>query len=128
MAPGEGDNAKPDFQQLLTGCDLMIWLDRGSETGSPTLEARVLAAFKDPSSVERFGGWSLGESAHLINDAWLITGPPSEAWSVFVVEPNGRMTLPVWVDHVGMKRTHYVAGTMRLLERAPLANELPVIG
>ncbi len=127
-APGDGDNAKPDFQQLLTGCDVMIWLDSGGESSGSTLEERVRRTFEDPSSVERFGGWSLGESTHLVNDVWLVDSPPPGTWSVFVVEPNGGMTLPVWVDHVGTAGTRYAVGTMRALDRPPNVNELPVIG
>lgn len=126
--PGEEDNAKPDFQQLLTGCDIMIWLDSGGESATPSLEARVRHAFENPSTIERFGGWSLGESTHLINDVWLVDSPLPGVWSVFIVESNGGMTLPVWVDHVGTAGTRYAVGTMRTLDRAPYADELPVIG
>lgn len=125
---GGGENAKPDLQQLLTGCNVMIWLDSGHETASPTLESRVRNVFTDPSSIERFGGWSLGESTHLVNDAWLVERAPSGTWSTFVAEPNGNTSLPVWVDHVGMARTRYVVGTIRTLDRAPFVSELPVIG
>lgn len=125
--PGDGDNAKPDFQQLLTCCDVLIWLDSAGETAAPTLEERVREAFLDPGLVERFGGWSLGESTHLVNDAWLLAEQPPGEWSVFVVDAAGGVTLPVWVDHVGTARTRYAVGALKPLGRTPLATELPVI-
>src|SRR5439155_726320 len=75
MPLGSSGNTRPDYQQLLTGVELLVWLDSGGETGTgPTLEARVSAALTKPFgvSVSRFGGLSLGESTHLVDEvsAW----------------------------------------------------------
>lgn len=126
---GEGENAKPDFQQLLTGNELVFWLDSGEERTTPTLEERVRAAFTEPSSIERFGGWSLGESAHLINDAALVPdGEVPAGCEAFLLAADGAVTLPVWVDHVGTAGTRYVTGALSALETPPTAALLPRIG
>src|SRR5215212_7279620 len=63
---GSSGNTRPDYQQLLSPVELVIWLDSGDEAGTgDRLEARVLAALTSPASVSRFGGLSLGESTHL---------------------------------------------------------------
>ena len=124
---GSGDNTKPDFQQLLTGCDVVIWCDSSAE-GDAGLEARVARAIEDPSQVDRFGGWSLGESTHLINDAYLIRdaiAPPGTR--VFLIEPEGMLTLPVWVDHVGMAATRYAVGRLQEIQGAPPLERVPQI-
>lgn len=150
--PGVGTNRCPDYQQLLTQCDLVIWLDSSEEPrlteGLPTLESRVRTAL-DPSTrgqIERFGGLSLGESTHLVNEVSLFdsekepnVSPASRETEterydamedrvplLFLSEeqggtedtiedrnwPSERITLPVWVDHVGATKTRYVTGVL----------------
>lgn len=41
LSLGTGENAKPDFQQLLTQCELVIWLDSSDEPGTLKLEERA---------------------------------------------------------------------------------------
>lgn len=129
QAPGQGENARPDFQQLVLGAELLIWCDSGQET-EPTkgLEQRVTEALLNPASVQRFGGLSLGESTHLINDLSLWRAPdlPAQARS-FVLEASGPMTLPVWVDHVGAVGTRHATGTLRVGAQPPRPDELPHI-
>ena len=129
LSLGTGENAKPDFQQLLTQCELVIWLDSSDEPGTLKLEERVTGAFDRPEDIVRFGGWSLGESTHLINDRWLRRDatPPSEC-GTFLLDPMGTLTLPVWVDHVGTSGTRYAVGSLRPLIVAPLRTQLPMIG
>jgi CRISPR-associated protein Cas5t len=76
------------------------------------LEARVRRALTDPSSVERFGGLSLGESSHLV-DVVRLQGPePGRQGQAYLLAERGRLTLPVWVDHVGSAGTRYVTGDL----------------
>jgi CRISPR-associated protein Cas5t len=126
---GNGNNAKPDFQQLVVQTELMLWCDSTDEQdGLPTLEARVVQAFGDPASVERFGGWSLGESTHLINDADLIPGGrPPKVCRAFLVDEEGSVTLPIWVDHVGTEGTRYAVGVLKEISESPVRTALPVI-
>lgn len=129
--PGNGENARPDYQQLVIDAHLVVYCDSGDEVGpGDSLEARVRRAFADPSTVDRFGGWSLGESTHLINDAWLYgDGAAPEGVEVFLLASPGRLTLPVWVDHVGSSGTLHAVGLLEpLAARArPDRDRLPQI-
>lgn len=137
---GAAGNTRPDWQQLLTGVELAVWLDSSSEApdpaGGPPLEDRVRAAL-DPArrgDVERFGGLSLGESTHLVDDVSLIAGRVADGLRArtgraFLTAPRGRMTLPVWVDHVGSSGTRHETGD--LVDRPacdpPPPDRMPVI-
>ena len=124
---GSGENAKPDFQQLLTGCDVVIWCDSSAEADGG-LERRVQHALTLPATIDRFGGWSLGESTHLVNDAWLLpNAAPPDGARAFLLDPVGTMTLPVWVDHVRMAGTRYVVGNLVALRTTPPLDRLPQI-
>ncbi len=129
VAQGHGPNAGPDFQQLLVGADLVVFCDSRDETEpSNGLESRVTRAMQAPGGVERFGGWSLGESTHLINDAHLLAGAalPSECL-VFLVDPRGTVTMPIWVDHVGTAGTRYAVGRLERLAVAPAVTQVPQV-
>jgi CRISPR-associated protein Cas5t len=139
--PGVGSNARPDYQQLLSHIRLVMWLDSSSEesNGDKTLETRVvqigLPTFgqtrtpgQHRNSGERFGGLSLGESTHLIDEVHLISRDETLLARTFLVRERGRLTLPVWVDHVGSTQTAYVTGD---LVRGPLmppdVQDMPLI-
>lgn len=126
---GTGENARPDFQQLATGSELMLWCESAEESDPGAgLEARVSAALTRPETVDRFGGWSLGESTHLVNDATLIPDarPPGPC-RVFLTHLDGELTLPVWVDHVGSAGTRYEVGRLEAIEDAPPPQRMPQI-
>ena len=59
---------------------------------------RVSAALTNPRSITRFGGLSLGESTHVVDEVCLLDrvrdrlAPSGRA---FLVAPKGRLTLPV---------------------------------
>lgn len=126
---GVGQNAGPDLQELVLGAELILWCDSRDEPHSEkTLEARTMEAIQNPSRIERFGGWSLGESTHLINDARLIdTTGPVDPCLTFLVEAEGTVTLPVWVDHVGSTHTVYAVGRLQELTTWPEAIRIPQI-
>jgi CRISPR-associated protein Cas5t len=116
---GAGTNARPDYQQLLSPVFLLIWLDSSGElAGQPTLEDRVTTALDIPSQIARFGGLSLGESTHLVDEVSFFDAEdarfahmPAEG-RAFLLADRGRLTLPVWVDHVGSAGTNYVTGDL----------------
>jgi CRISPR-associated protein Cas5t len=128
-AQGNGQNAGPDFQQLLVGAELVVWCDSADEPGQhEKLEAKVERGVLRPESVDRFGGLSLGESTHLVNDVDLLADATApSACRAFVEDANGTLTLPVWVDHVGSLGTRYATG--RLLEgvRRPEREQVPMV-
>jgi CRISPR-associated protein Cas5t len=133
---GSSGNIRPDYQQLLTGVQAVIWCDSAGEPNQNNhpLEERLAAALQSPASVSRFGGLSLGESTHLVNDVCLVDERTRPRFAhaqlrTFLLNPaSGRMTLPVWVDHVGSAGTRYVVGDMvdLPLEPPPL-ERMPVI-
>jgi CRISPR-associated protein Cas5t len=126
---GTADNVKPEFQELLTGADLVIWCDSSDEEGArPSLEERVRDAVGRLATVERFGGWCLGESTHLVNDMWLLpAGPLPAPCRAFLLQEDGLLTLPVWVDHVGTKGTRYAVGALQVVADGPQRDRIPVI-
>jgi CRISPR-associated protein Cas5t len=127
---GNGRNVTPSLQQLWCNAELMIWCDSSDDLADEKLEKRVTMAMRNPEKINRFGGWSLGESTHLINDAWLLPDaapPPERTCRVFLLDPNGSHTFPVWVDHVGMAGTVHEVGELKEVCRAPLPEEIPKI-
>jgi CRISPR-associated protein Cas5t len=141
---GSGTNARPDYQQLLTGdgclqpfVELVVWLD-STDDASPgdKLERRVHVALDNArrGTISRFGGLSLGESTHMVDSVCHLTDARRRSLEgrrlrVFEVHAKGSLTLPVWVDHVGSRGTRYATGA--LIERdwsyVPRIDELPII-
>ena len=119
---GAAGNTRPDFQQLLTGVELIIWIDSADELhpADPTLEERLRRGMANPSGIDRYGGLSLGESTHLIDEFWPLDSIHQprlcdRSVNLYLLEPQGRLTLPVWVDHVGGAGTRYVTGNLQSL-------------
>ncbi len=131
--PEASENIRPDYQELLSHLELLIWIDSTEEPNSRglTLEQRIGMALEQPERVSRSGGLSLGESTHLVNDVTLIDDSVAASLQghAFLLDPRGELTLPVWVDHVHSVETHYVTGTSRFinLEKLPREN-IPMIG
>ena len=127
--PGLKANARPDFQQLKVGADVVVFLDSAEERDTPTLETRVAEAFRRPDAVSRFGGWSLGESTHLVNDAYLLepSAPLPVGATAFLVAGDGNVTLPCWTDHVGTRGTRHAVGRLVTLDGWPQAAQMPQI-
>jgi CRISPR-associated protein Cas5t len=120
---GSPGNTRPDYQQLLSGVELAIWLDSDEDAGDEPLEDRVRTCLANPADIRRFGGLSLGESTHLVDEvSSLEQAAPrlaSRPGRAFLLADRGRLTLPIWVDHVGSAGTRYVTGDLENL--APLA-------
>jgi CRISPR-associated protein Cas5t len=118
---GSVGNTRPDYQQLLTDVRLVIWLDSSDEDGPP-LEDRVSVVLAHPGTVTRFGGLSLGESTHLVDEVCLLASVQDrleKTGRAFLLVPRGRLTLPVWVDHVGSAGTRYATGSLEESLLAP---------
>lgn len=128
--PGAGTNIRPDFQELLTNVQLAIWLDSSRERAAgPGLEERVELALDQPREIDRFGGLSLGESTHLVDEVRRLRREDDCPARAYLLADRGRLSLPVWVDHVGSAGTVFVAG--ELVEVADLSppepQRMPVI-
>ena len=126
---GAPDNSRPDYQQLLTNVQLVMWVDSMDEEGPP-LEDRVrdVVVHRQYGSVQRFGGLSLGESTHLVDEVSPCSVADGEVCRTFLLDDRGRITLPVWVDHVGSAGTVFAVGNLLNLTRPPDRHRLPRIG
>lgn len=114
LGPGIGTNRRPDFQELLSDVRLTVWIRPGSDEEGPSLAERVASALENPGSVHRFGGLSLGESTHLVDEVRLRReGDPSQGRHL-VNDLEGDLSLPIWPDHVGSQGTTW--GQFRLIE------------
>lgn len=123
VGPGLGNNKRPDFQELLSGIHLFVWVRQGAnERTTPSLTARVAAALNAPADVMRFGGLCLGESTHLVDEIrpWRQGDPATGR--VLLADKQGDLTLPIWPDHVGSQGTRW--GQFKLNEMA-LHDRLP---
>jgi CRISPR-associated protein Cas5t len=121
LGPGLGNNRRPDFQELLTDTRLAIWIRKGAtEQAGISLASRVQEALQLPSSVSRFGGLSLGESTHLVDEVVMLKSSGLKG-RVLKAEDDGDLSLPIWPDHVGSK-TRW--GQYRLADQAVITNEM----
>lgn len=99
---GAGGNRRPDYQELLTDVQLAVWIRKGvNELPEVSLAQRVFDAMNDPTKVFRFGGLSLGESTHLVDEIKLLDNKRIESCQLLLNNPEGDLSLPVWADHVG---------------------------
>jgi len=132
---GASGNMRPDYQQLLSPVELVLWLDSSEEVaGGDRLEQRVMRVLDQPSLIERFGGLSLGESTHLVDEVRRFPRPDRNPHDTgregrsFLLHPAGRLTLPVWVDHVGSAGTRFATGNLeRGLVQSPVLDRMPRI-
>lgn len=122
QGPGLGNNRRPDFQELLTDTRLAIWVRKGAtEQARNSLASRVQEALQIPSRVSRFGGLSLGESTHLVDEVTMLT-KTGLAGRLLMAEDDGDLSLPIWPDHVG-SATRW--GQYRLSADAELSHNAP---
>lgn len=122
-APGTGENKRPDFQELLTNVRLAVWVRSGPSERQPTLHQRVMRAMQEPGAVARFGGLSLGESTHLVDEIRPLLGNDTAAVRMLLARDDGNISLPVWADHVGSAGTKWKQ--YRLGEEVPLEGPPP---
>lgn len=105
---GIAENKRPDFQELLIDVRLAVHVRVGVSESSPSLANRLEQAMRAPALVTRFGGLSLGESTHLVDELRPLR-PEDDAGAAawMVADPDGTYALPIWPDHVGSRRTRY---------------------
>ncbi|MBN2325944.1 MAG: type I-MYXAN CRISPR-associated protein Cas5/Cmx5/DevS [Candidatus Omnitrophica bacterium] len=134
---GSSGNTRPDYQQILSNIELILWLDSSEEeNGGCFLEQRVRDAL-DPQkrqSIKRFGGLSLGESTHLVDCVSLLNDElkrtlASKKVCLYQLNDQGLLGLPVWVDHVGSAGTVHVVGDLIDMEgiAPPELDKMPKI-
>jgi CRISPR-associated protein Cas5t len=106
--PGSGKNKRPDFQELLTGVRLAVWVRAGArEERVPRLVDRVRGTLAHPNHTQRFGALSLGESTHLVDEVRSLGKNDGPACHLLLRDSQGDIVLPVWPDHVGSAGTRW---------------------
>ncbi len=100
-------NARPDYQELLTNTEFIVWVKPGTDASKPNLLERLQHAFTHPETIDRFGGLSLGESRDLVNSVKLWSGCFNKQPQWLVQDQDGMLALPYWVDHVGSQGTRW---------------------
>jgi CRISPR-associated protein Cas5t len=104
----DSSNIRPDYQELLTNINLLVWVDAGTDKAQPSLTERLQWAFNNLASVERFGGLSLGESRDLVNAVTLVKNWDQASIQWLAQNEQGSLRLPYWVDHVGSQGTRWL--------------------
>ena len=106
--PGIGENKRPDFQELLTGIRLAVWVRQGTrEVATPRLAERLRDALIRPTGTRRFGGLSCGESTHLVDEVRPFRRGDPTSGQLLIRDLQGDLALPVWPDHVGSAGTRW---------------------
>ena len=125
---GSSGNTRPDYQQLLSNIQLTMWIDSSEESGA-SLENRIrdVVVHRRYSGIRRFGGLSLGESTHLVDEVSPFSPNEGLTSRTFLLDEKGKMTLPVWVDHVGSSGTSFAVGNITALSVVPDSRQLPRI-
>jgi len=122
--PGIGNNKTPGCQELLTDVRLSVWVRQGrTENVQTPLVRRLDKAFSAPKGLSRFGGLSLGESTHLVDEVRRWRRDDAASGRLLVRDDKGHLSLPIWPDHVGSKGTLW--GQFRL-EQTSTINTIPL--
>ena len=81
-----------------------------------SLEERVIRALEHPEQIDGFGGLSLGESTHMVDEVVRLGAEEPVTARAYLLDPGGRgrLSLPVWVDHVGSASTRFVSGNLEV--------------
>ncbi len=104
--PGLENNRRPDFQELLTGVRLAVWVRAGpSEMGKPSLRELIVSVLRNPGISNRFGVLSLGESTHLVDELRELRPGDLQGARPLVADRDGDLSLTLWPNHVGSKGT-----------------------
>ena len=111
------------FKNSWTNIQLSLWIRRGNNEKLPgALAERLHLACLTPKNVSRFGGLSLGESSHLVNEVRLWRATDPEKGFLLLPDAMGDLSMPIWSDHVGSLRTRF--GRFKLQEYAFPENKM----
>jgi len=106
---GEGANRGVDYQELLTDVRVVVWLRQGADEGAAApLAERVRRVVVDRERPNRFGALCLGESTHLVDEVRPFRVSDGATCRLIRPDPAGPLPLPIWVDHVGSRRTRWL--------------------
>ena len=134
--PGQTEkgNTTPDYQELLTHIRLSVWVRPGKGEREKSLAERLRSALENPAAIARYGGLSLGESTHLVDEVrcWRESDANQFGFGWLLVKPDkdreqatADLSLPVWPDHVGSKGTRWGQFALHQLSTTELRVEPP---
>lgn len=106
-ALGVGENKTPDLQEILTGMEMAVWVRQGADERTPSLAERIVNSIERPAELNRFGGLSLGESTHLVNDFRYWKSSDGAEGIMLIPADDGDFSLPLWADHVNLRNVHW---------------------
>lgn len=106
---------RPDYQELILWLKLWLWIHDADASHSLTEEVQIALDPTKRHKILRYGGLSLGESTHLINEIQI--SEPQGQGQFLVVDNSGFLSMPVWTDH-SANTTHLE--TFQLLELVKL--------
>ena len=89
---------RPDYQDLLLWLKLWVWLNDGNSEYSLVEKVKQSFDKKQRHTLKRYGGLSLGESSHLVNEITLES-PKNKEGKFLATNEQGFYTFPVWVNH-----------------------------
>lgn len=100
LGAGLGCNRTPDYQEVLSGLDFAVWIAQGE------LAENVQSALSQKGvGIEREGALCLGESRNLVDEVQLNPVWAGKTAEWLTPDKEGKISLPIWVDHVGGKKT-----------------------
>lgn len=120
-------NSIPDYQEILTNLDVLIFLDSSQENGKPTLEKRVVTALKQPETVDRFAPICLGESDSLVNSIDIVDIAPEWKPKAFLVDPKGLISLSAWPDYDKCLNMRWSKGSLTTIFEPPSFEQMSLI-
>ncbi len=103
--PGTGNNKRPDYQEILSGINLVVWIKNHPENEQNNLFKKVKDAVIEKKEINRYSGLSFGESTFLVNEVNYLENDLREPINYLKPSNEGKLSLPIWVDHVGSKGT-----------------------
>ncbi|MEM3489018.1 MAG: type I-MYXAN CRISPR-associated protein Cas5/Cmx5/DevS [Nitrososphaerota archaeon] len=112
---------RPDYQDVISGLKLWIWLD--DYKAKQSLSDYVLQALSvdKRKTISRYGGLCLGESSNLINE--IRIDEPEGSGRYLVNDENGFLVLTTWVNHPREGKGRTVKKRFSVTEICPL--EMP---
>jgi len=100
----EAAKHRPEYQELLSSLRFWTRIVDESAHENPGLADCIRRALESPSSIDRFGAVSLGESTFIVDELSIVESVPDD---VLVLRPSddGFLAMSVWVDFEDRSRT-----------------------
>ncbi len=98
------EDIRPDYQDVLIDLKLWIWIATANDSADEPLVSCLRRALKNPHTISRSGGLSLGESSYLIDSVKKDQPAGDSVLQFLVPDSDGFYSLPVWIEHKSNQR------------------------